>query len=184
VERALELRSQHEALEQRAAATRRAELDARIWQALLLLSGALALVGWSRTARPFIGPPTPATSSATSAPPAPGAAPAPMSLPGATMSLMAALLAAAILRWGAGPGLTAPAALAIGGAFGAGAILGPLRIRGRRIGPAADRLGMVCLVVSTALLAAAALQMPGARPWALMLPMGALILGWIAGAIG
>src|SRR5690606_14788385 len=48
-ERALVLRSQHEALEQRAAATRRAELDARIWQALLLLSGALALVGWSRT---------------------------------------------------------------------------------------------------------------------------------------
>lgn len=180
--RVAELQAQHDILLRRLESARRAALDARIWLLLVILSMVLALVGWSRARRSGLARlMRPAGAAADQA-----AGPPRMSLPGAAMSIIPALLAAAILRWGAaGPGasLAAPAALAVGGAFGAGAILGPLQIRGRRLGPAADRLGMVCLVVSAAIIVAPALREPAARPWALLLPIGALLLGWVAGWI-
>lgn len=186
--RLAELQSQHDVLLRRLDSARRGALDARIWLLLVILSIVLALVGWSRARRSGLARlmRPPGAGAAPDGAAAEAAGPPRMSLPGAAMAIIPALLAAAILRWGAaGPGasLTAPAALAVGGAFGAGAILGPLQIRGRRVGAAADRLGMVCLVVSAVIIVAPALREPGARPWALLLPMGALLLGWVAGWI-
>ncbi len=172
--RARELRRDGDPAVRRAAEARQRELDARAWLALLVLSVALALAAWARTRR---------SSFARLAWPGRRPEAAQFALPGAAMSLMPALLAAAALRWGAG--LELGPAIAVGGAFGAGSLLGPLRMRRRpRIGEAPDRLALFCLLVSALLMAGAALETAGGRPWALVLPAGAVGLGWLAGWAG
>ncbi|MFG0286334.1 MAG: hypothetical protein ACF8R7_18120 [Phycisphaerales bacterium JB039] len=169
--RAQELREARAPAERCAVEARRVELDARAWLGLLALSVALALAGWGRTQR---------TGFARLAwPDRSGPDSWTLALPGASMSVLAGLVAAAMLRWGVG--LEMGAAVAVGGAFGAGAALGPLPLRrGLAVEGAADRLGIVCLLVSAGLMIGGA-WVAGARPWAIALPAGALVLGWIAG---